>query len=335
MEYENPQFVGAVKKISSELLHDDLGHIADGIQKIKDSIDAKRESDNKRQERDKPVAVSDLRTKEAIRVKTESDYGKIKLLGRFIKGTLECVGILAVIAYTYLMLQSNEIAMSNFRRARIDANGQLKEAMAQTELTRKNFITDQRAWVGVDFPKLSSTWSADKKQITFTTDAIIKNTGKTPALNMSIFKGISFIRPWNQVLDYDKEWAANLAEKEREEKMMLKSLAQMQSLGKGTEREGAGAVLAYFVGTTTAEWKSHGLVMSPGATSPLDFLTNKTLPDPNQDPHYQKPVPQVIYWLGRITYTDIFSDKVHTTKICLRSAGRGLELCPDGGNSMD
>lgn len=255
--------------------------------------------------------------------------------------TLAIIGIAALCIYhgqlDVMRGQLGEI-IRQFPEMQKSANANVKAA-DQTEKAVNNaaddFRLDQRAWVGVDFSKLTGEWSADKKQITFTADATLKNTGKTPALHVSIFRGISIIKPWNESLNYDKEWAENLAEKEQNDRQVMKGIAELEANTKGTPREGVGEVLAYYAGTSSSRWKSHGLVMSPGAAHPLLFLVDKTLPDPNQDPRYRGPIPQVIYWFGRITYMDIFNSKLHTTKICLRFAANNLELCPDGGNSMD
>lgn len=79
------------------------------------------------------------------------------------------------------MITANNVSMSNFRRARIDANGQLKQSMAQTELARNNFIADQRAWVGLMGSNHVFLEIAKGSPIKASVD--IENFGRTPALN--------------------------------------------------------------------------------------------------------------------------------------------------------
>jgi hypothetical protein len=71
----------------------------------------------------------------------------------------------------------------------------------------------------------------------------------------------------------------------------------------------------------------------PASTLPIPLIDIDVL-DPNLDPKFARSKPQIIYWIGRVTYNDIFGNTLHTTKFCLWYVGRDLEQCP-GGNSMD
>jgi hypothetical protein len=44
--------------------------------------------------------------------------------------------------------------------------------------------------------------------------------------------------------------------------------------------------------------------------------------------------PEIFYFIGRVTYRDIFGERQRTTKFCLRYAEKEFVLCPTG-NSMD
>jgi hypothetical protein len=192
-----------------------------------------------------------------------------------------------------------------------------------------NFRLDQRAWVGIDFPILSAGRGEDKKLIKLTIQASLKNTGKTPALTMSIPRTISVMKPVDEVINYDKEWENSIAHKKQQVDANKKVLETDKT-------SGVAQMLESFIEAEEKRWNGEGLALAPGSTAPINLvkLTDPSIPDPNLDPQYQRPKGQAIYWIGRITYRDIFSNKIHTTKFCLWYFSTTLETCP-GGNSMD
>jgi hypothetical protein len=251
-----------------------------------------------------------------------------------VNGVLAIVGIIALCIYggqlKVMRGQLGEI-IRQFPEIQKSANANVKAA-DQTEKAVKNaavdFRLDQRAWIGIDFPILNAVRGADKKQITVTIQASIKNTGKTPALKMSLPRPISVNKLVNQPINYDKEWETSISDKKQKaatSKKMLKSDKTSVIAG----------VIESFIDADEMRWNAEGWALAPGSTVPISLATGTTLPDPNLDPRYQDiRGAQAIFWIGRITYRDIFSNEVHTTKFCLWYFSTTLELCP-GGNSMD
>lgn len=159
MEYDNPQFIDAVKKI----LRDGVAQVADSLKDLKDSVNAHWEADEKRYET-KQVSVTDLRTDVPIQVQTEPKRSKPENVWRYIIGTLEAAAFIAIVVYTIVayhqwqeMMRANDVSMSNFRRARIDANDQLKQAIIATGaakesagVARDTLIASDRPWIALD-----------------------------------------------------------------------------------------------------------------------------------------------------------------------------------------
>jgi len=190
MDYDNPQFVAAVKKV----LGDAIAQLTDSFKELKDSVSAHWEADEKRYQA-KPVTITDLRTDVPIRVQTESKHSKPATVWGYIIGALEACAFLAVIFYTYFayhqwqeMITANNVSMSNFRRARIDANGQLKEAMQQTRDVEKQFQLDQRPYIAIACCKTADITANQLMPPTIgkplAADIGITNTGKSPAFGI-------------------------------------------------------------------------------------------------------------------------------------------------------
>jgi hypothetical protein len=205
MDYDNPQFIAAVKK----LLHDGLAQVSEGLKSLKDSVSAHWKADEERYQT-KPVPVSDLRADVPIRVKTKAEESTAETIWRYIKGALETLGILAVVLYTCLVYESNELSKANYRIVRIGTNSQLKETMKQTELTRKNFTVDQRAWVGPMNMHISHS-SAGSVFL----QGNASNVGKTPATITRIHLGSKFssgenVEPPSDPFK-DAEWSSDFS----------------------------------------------------------------------------------------------------------------------------
>lgn len=101
MEYDNPQFIAAVKKV----LRDSMARLADSIESLKNAVSAHWQADEERYQT-KPVTMADLRTDVPIRVLTESRRTKPAIVWSYIIGALEAGAFIAVIFYTYLRLPS-------------------------------------------------------------------------------------------------------------------------------------------------------------------------------------------------------------------------------------
>jgi hypothetical protein len=137
MLYDNPQFASAVRKIISESLS------------TKPSVDSEQTQNNPDDERNNaPIAtVSELRTQEPIRIKTEPEKSKAKRVWKWTVGILEVIGILAVIAYTILAnKQWHEMisARHTAQDAIVSAKKSADESIAQVQ---SNFNTDQRPYL--------------------------------------------------------------------------------------------------------------------------------------------------------------------------------------------
>jgi hypothetical protein len=202
---------------------------------------------------------------------------------------------------------------------------QLKAMLEANELTRNNFVVDERAWVGIDF-KLVHTVNPDGT-VRFIANGELRNTGKTPALKMSLPHAVVITKPWDELIDQDKEWESGISSVRHSEetgKQVLESEAN-----KKVGHPELMAMFAAMLANQSEKWHSQGGALAPNAPPLAAFAVDETLVDPSA----RNGKPQVTYWLGRLTYSDIFS-KPHTTKFCLWYAEHTFELCPTG-NSMD
>jgi hypothetical protein len=190
--------------------------------------------------------------------------------------------------------------------------------------TNINFRMQQRAWVGLNVSKFGVTKNPDGR-LTFTANGIIRNSGSTPALRVSTLRTFSLTKPSDQPIDSDKEWDGFMAQMKQLEK------SDREVIEKYTfSRPEFSATYATIAARQTQKWNGEGGAVAPGSESPVVVIDN-TLPDPRPD---MKPQAKTIYWLGRITYRDIFSEEIHTTKFCVWYAQGIFELCPTG-NVMD
>lgn len=190
MEYDSPIFIAAVKKI----LREGVTHLADSIENLKNAVSAHWQADEERYQT-KPVAVSDLRADVPIPVEDKTKKSVPEWIWTIFKGALEIIGILAVITYTFVAYQANQLSMANYRRVRIDANEQLKESAEQTKLagetlaaTAKNFRVDQRAWVTL-YPQILTKAPMGTPANTIPIIVAWNNTGHTPALDSELAFG--------------------------------------------------------------------------------------------------------------------------------------------------
>lgn len=195
MDYDNPQFIAAVRKI----LKDCLTQLSNSFNDLKESVSAHWQADEKRYQT-KPVAVTDLRTDVPISVKTYAQRDTKERIWGVIKGALEVVVAIAVIGYTAISYENwlQQIDATNF-------------AARQTELsrkglneTRKNFVINQRAWVGVWaqlMPRPPDTPTSVPVDAVFWR-VVWKNTGPTPALYAQVTPGVMY-KQRDYVIDSD------------------------------------------------------------------------------------------------------------------------------------
>jgi hypothetical protein len=189
---------------------------------------------------------------------------------------------------------------------------------------------DQRAWVGIaEFATVGGTHSNDPRLFSNRVQIAIRNSGKTPAINVSAIT-LQTSLDWRQNIgDYDAFVAEDNRQREEASAKRLKEIMQLHP-------EQAEALLANEKRMREAEARSiadlfpAGQVLAPGAapiyeTGSVNYV---------RDDIDRRGL--VIYILGKITYSDIFSGtKKHTTKFCLmRRSGDNFTLCPSG-NWMD
>jgi hypothetical protein len=180
MDYVTRQFINLTKKLRDDVrksfasLHNDLTHLADGVKNLKDAISTQRQTDEKSQEINPGITITDFQTQIPIRVRTQAQYSTRERIWRGFKGAFEIVGIIAVILYTgvtYEMWQESRDTTNFVARQTELARKGLNE-------TVKNFRTDERAWVGIAGMKPDQP-NQFPYSTTFTW--LYKNYGKTPA----------------------------------------------------------------------------------------------------------------------------------------------------------
>jgi hypothetical protein len=191
MDYVSRQFINLTKKFRKELrkyqdgLHRDLVRVADGLKNLKETIDAQWQSRKKENEVEPRITVTDFQAKVPIRVKTEPKRSRIESIWHVLKAALEAIGILAVIAYTWVAYHQwqETIDATNFsaRQTEVSRKG-LNE-------TIKNFRVDERAWIEAmpDTPHFVLG-----RQITV--GGKLENRGKTPALRVEGEYAASVVR---------------------------------------------------------------------------------------------------------------------------------------------
>jgi len=180
--------------------------------------------------------------------------------------------------------------------------GQLEEMRAGMQL-------DQRAWVGVSDEGIIP--ATDEKGSFFKLGLTIKNTGKTPALNVSVE---SITAPavhgdtpptWEEI---ENNWHGSYQPSGTSETLK-------EYLGPG-------------VGYITSLNKLQGNNLAPGATQTRTYEIFRRKGD-------EKSTRLREYFLVRIIYTDVFSKKEHITKMCfIETIQNTAENCATG-NSMD
>src|ERR1700734_2273029 len=100
MDYDNPQLIGAVKKV----LHDGFAKFTNSLNDLKEAVNTHWKADEERYQT-KPVTMADIRADVPIRVQTEPKRSKPENVWRYIIGALEAAAFLAVIGYTMFTYQ--------------------------------------------------------------------------------------------------------------------------------------------------------------------------------------------------------------------------------------
>jgi hypothetical protein len=214
MDYDNPQFVAAVKKIASaplEAIASALHAIANGLHQQNTAI--KEAANSYHENQRSPRLRTELYVPPADRYKKEANDARKSIVG-IPKVFLEIFGFMVLVAYTtFAAFQWAEMRKSTAASAEASKNAaaalaentrqfdmMFGEVQAQTtaqglsahaannavqaaerniKAAEDSFRDDQRAWIGLEkFDVLQF----DSK-LPFKVQFIIRNTGKTPALH--------------------------------------------------------------------------------------------------------------------------------------------------------
>ncbi len=326
MDYVARQFINLTKKFRkdlrklAELLHRDLRQHTNAIHAAKRSSEQQRDIE--------PIWLDPILAKyqEPIREKKAADerrdrvQNSLRWAAWFTFGAAFFYGGVAALQW-WDFNRSIAISQVIARQSRIQAAA----ALVSVQQGKRSFELDERAWIGIEISQFRAMKNSDGT-IKFVANGTIKNSGKTPALNVSTYRTINFSKASEETVDYDKEWDRVMAEMKHWEKIEGKTIKKYR-LSNPEFAAGAAALAA----SQTQKWRGLGGAIAPGSTFGPTSIVDATLPDPR--PNIYLPT-KTIYWLGRIAYHDIFSDQTHTTKVCIWYAEGAFELCPNG-NSMD
>jgi cell division protein FtsL len=233
-----------------------------------------------------------------------------------------------------MVTQEQRIA-DNAQKAMDASNRQSKAALdASIGASR----LDQRAWVGV-VDAATEGGKVEGDGFGFTSISIvIRNSGKTPALKMSIDCCMYVTRVWSdpEIPDYDSELAKqrqNTAARIREHPEMASAINRLQLETEAAKKSYLHeAALAPEVVSRVP--LAAGGIMQKG----LERVLETPPSDPREMQAYiekQRQFPKRLYVVGDIVYSDIFQGtKQHTTTICLvREPGPqsvAFFICPQG-----
>jgi hypothetical protein len=204
-------------------------------------------------------------------------------------------------------------AASEATLSRVKAQQSLEAAINQ-------FHLDQRAWVG--FHEINPSVSITRESNTIGFDISAKNTGKTPARNMTV----EVIVIGMAVKDDPPTW-------EYMDRRARENASRTREAIKKAEEQLGHTIQADIPKSLMAVSKD---VLAPGATRIISTLkVNTGPPDPKQ-PFLER---IIRYTFVRIRYSDVFDvTKIRETKICLQylagSEAPAIRSCATG-NSMD
>jgi hypothetical protein len=216
-----------------------------------------------------------------------------------------------------VICEAKRIAASNENALAANAE-QSKSAL---DASIKSSQLDQRAWIGLaEYLSVTSPQSGSSMN---GVRIAIRNSGKTPAINLSV-DSLRTFRPLDQPIgDYDSlATQGRVARDEAKRKFdadTIRRNPKMAAVIEKMNQEDRALERRY-------EHPLAGQVIAPKVI--LTFL--------NPEVTNLNPGTPVTYILGKITYNDVFAGtKQHTTKFCLmRSSGTEFVSCQTG-NSMD
>ena len=201
-------------------------------------------------------------------------------------------------------------AEKDFQRMADNAKQAVNVTVEQSRL-------EQRAWLGLYSPNPNT--SPGGYGLQFNSFALLRNTGRTPAMDVSGIV-ITLERDWHaEIPDFDVEYAATMKGSPLSEDKRTPTILD------------ASGIIAYITGNggESVRWMlpEHS-VIAPDAVSQVSLASES---------HKDEPLnkgTQILYMIGKVTYDDIFKARRHMTKFCYGYSHSSLYLCPKG-NSMD
>ena len=237
---------------------------------------------------------------------------------------------------TERLTKANEIIAQASKRSaeqsRASLEASTKQAQAALDTSREAASLDQRAWVGlVGVETVGGEQTSDAFRFKSIIVAI-RNSGKTPALQMSGECCMYVNRPWADRTSPDYDTETRRIEEERSKHDEERRNRNEEEIKKHPEMADRIREFEKSYSQATEYKIPTGGVLAPG------IVNNVSVAPSMQLGRARKPEepPQTLYVLGRFTYTDIFTGtKRHSTKFCLiYRGGDSFSICPES-NWMD
>jgi hypothetical protein len=214
------------------------------------------------------------------------------------------------------------------KRGRIASEAQSTSSLNASIATSQ---LDQRAWVGVaDFITMGGTETADRKGFSYQgVQLTIRNSGKTPAINLSAVT-MTTSRGWrDKIGNYDEVTAeSNRMREAALEKLIEEQIRQNPSMADQIRTRSK--EMREISAKAETELFPAGQVLAPGVA-----MTQRTIGINYENLRTSatgSPDLQIVYILGKVTYNDIFvKTPLHTTEFCImRRGGTQFDICPTG-----
>jgi hypothetical protein len=304
MDYVTRQLFVLSKKLREwqSALHNQLAILSNDLKDLKNAVAENRQSDYQRREINGRITVAYPDTKVPIRVHAETQRTKIENIWRYVKGTAELVGIVAVIIYTI-------VSYFNWRE-QTDATNyagiQARKARETLNETIKNFRLDERAWIVIEPVKPNRRLTAFAQQKVFRYELYPRNVGKTVATGIIA-----------------KAQASSGGESIGQSPQVISNIQDRELLNKFRNNGGGPAIIPQ---------SPMPKVLAPGTSStvPLSFDGR----EPITNPQWVRDRHELSYIIGRIDYCDEFRIR-HWVKFCFFVANSDGDLanCQTGNDA--
>ena len=254
--------------------------------------------------------------------------------------------------------QTQQAVASGKDQSKVAMEASAAQSKAAIDASVATARTDQRAWVGIvgvdtigGIVKEGGDVAAKDARFTVqSVSVVLRNSGRTPSLKMSMECCFLLTRPWRDPIpDYDSAIA--------ERKTALTNSISQRLVRLRQQMEKANPGSAQFFRDEISQSKkklanppvedlapvgAQGGVLSPDIPTNVVIVESTawgtrspvTLPQGVSSPVWNSGDRLTIYILGKVIYTDIFKE-THSTKFCLmRTTGASFFSCPEG-NWMD